>query len=235
MPHQLTLLSWSLLRKRGLAGVGGTLPITTRPVAHSFRQDARRNRWESIARREARRSLTRGLAPTLPNRSGCDDEMYTQWIAVGCSVGSTFHGIAHALVGLGPDRAGARLRRASAPAEHRDALAHADSRGRPSPDGRDRADRARSGHRLVGGRALLGAAPVAEAARFSPQGADRKGAGLSRRPGERALPDDRGLGRCPRRRLVAAGVGIPQEAAVLRHDHPGRVRRPRLLGARALR
>ena len=139
------------------------------------------------------------------------------------------------------DRAVGRARRAGA-AQHRrvphplhqpSVPAHVPAHA--AVDVADREGRARSRHGVVGRRAVhrrsgLGKAAVGDAA-----AADRRRAGVHRRPVRRAVPHDRRLGHhAPPRRSAAAPVGLHQEQGLLRDDHPEEVRRPGILRVRAL-
>ena len=136
---------------------------------------------------------------------------------------------------LGPVR-GARI---PEPRKRAPRHPHAPDHRRVSPHAaahvEDRAGRARGRQRLVGRRAVLRHARLAQVAAPAAAEAHRGGAGLSRWPVRRALPNARRLGDHPRAaRHAAEGLAVPQGAKILRDDHPEGIRRPRVLTAREL-
>ena len=98
-----------------------------------------------------------------------------------------------------------------------------------------RARGARGRHRVVGRRAVHRRTRLEQAAVGQGADADGGGTGVHRRPLRRTLPDDQRLGHhAPARGPAARGVRLHQEKRLLGDDHPQEVRRPRILGLRAL-
>ena len=150
--------------------------------------------------------------------------------------------VAHTMPGWAALALTLAVRAARDPAERAGAAAQArERRGArrvPQADAADVADgtrRDRSRHRLVGRRALLRPAGLAAPARDAVAGAHRRRAALPRPRRRGALRDGHRLGdhaRLPR--PAAARVAIHQGPRLPRHEHREGVRRPGLLGLRAL-
>ena len=101
---------------------------------------------------------------------------------------------------------------------------------RVAGDVRHRARGARSRRRLVGRRSLHRQSRLVEIAGGRAGDADRRGAGLSQRPGRRALRHARRMeDQLGMARPAAGGVGLHQAPQILRHDHPQGIWRARLL------
>ena len=102
-------------------------------------------------------------------------------------------------------------------------------------DVRHRARGARGGHRVVGRRTLHRQARLVEAAQRQGAAAHGRRAGVPRRPLRRAVRDGRRFRHhASARRHAARDLGFPEAQGLLLDDHPEEVRRPRVLGLRAL-
>ena len=85
------------------------------------------------------------------------------------------------------------------------------------------------------GELFTGGPGLGQAALGQGAGAHGRGAGVHRRALRRAVPDDQRLRHhAPARGPAARGLGLHQEEGLLGDDHPQEVRRPRVLGVRAL-
>ena len=129
--------------------------------------------------------------------------------------------------------AGARGARLAPPARLRAAAARLPQGAAADVADRARGDRGRQ--RLVGRRAVLRQARLAQAARGAARHAHARGAALPRPRRRGTLRDGLGLGDHQRLQGPAPErVEVRQGPRLPRHDHPARVRRPRLLGLCAL-